>query len=175
MHKILFLALGIFSLSISAVRAQELPAADLSVGYSYFREGFSNGVNANGGTAAFTGYANRWLGITGDFGAYHASPFGVSANTYTFLVGPRFSYRQSERAAPFAQVLVGGAHLTAGGNGFSASASGLAWSVGGGIDLGLSRHLAFRPQFDYIGIHAAGGTLNSARASASIVYRFGSR
>ncbi len=93
MRKILFLAVGIFGLSVSAVRAQELPAADLSVGYSYFREGFSNGVNANGGTAAFTGYANRWLGITGDFGGYHASPFGVSANTYTFLVGPRFSAR----------------------------------------------------------------------------------
>jgi Outer membrane protein beta-barrel domain len=175
MRKILFLAVGIFSLSVPAVRAQELPAADLSVGYSYFREGFSNGVNANGGTAAFTGYANRWLGITGDFGAYHASPFGVSANTYTFLVGPRFSYRHSERAAPFAQVLLGGAHLTAGASGISASTSGFAWSAGGGIDLGLSRHLAFRPQFDYIGIHAAGGTLNSARASASIVYRFGSR
>ncbi len=175
MRKILFLALGIFGLAVSAVRAQELPAADLSVGYSYIREGFSNGVNANGGTAAFTGYANRWLGITGDFGAYHASPFGVSANTYTFLVGPRFSYRRSERAAPFAQVLVGGAHLTAGASGISASTSGFAWSAGGGIDLGLSRHLAFRPQFDYIGIHAAGGTLNSARASASIVYRFGSR
>ena len=175
MRKILFLAVGIFSFSVSAVRAQELPAADLAVGYAYFREGFGNGVNGNGGTAAFTGYANRWLGITGDFGAYHASRFGVSANTYTFLVGPRFSYRHSERAAPFAQVLLGGAHLTAGASGISASTSGFAWSAGGGIDLGLSRHLAFRPQFDYIGIHAAGGTLNSARASASIVYRFGSR
>src|SRR5882724_2486448 len=161
MRKILFLALGIFGLAVSAVRAQELPAADLSVGYSYIREGFSNGVNANGGTAAFTGYDSRWLGITGDFGAYHASPFG--------------EYRHSERTAPFAQVLVGGAYLTAGASGISASTSGFAWSAGGGIDLGLSRHLAFRPQFDYIGIHAAGGTLNSARASASVVYRFGSR
>jgi hypothetical protein len=116
MRKILFLAVGIFSLFVSAVRAQELPAADLAVGYSYFRAGFSNGVNANGGTA-FTGYANRWLGIAGDFGAYHASPFGVSANTYTYLVGARFSYRHSEPAAPFAQVLLGGAHLTAGASG----------------------------------------------------------
>ncbi len=175
MRKILFLALGIFGLSVSAVRAQELPAADLSVGYSYFREGFSNGVNANGGTAALSGYVNRWLGITGDFGAYHASPFGVSANTYTFLVGPRVAYRHSERVAPFAQLLVGGAHLTAGGSGISASTSGFAWRAGGGIDLGLRRHLAFRPQFDYIGIHAGGGTLNSARVSAGIVFRFGSR
>jgi hypothetical protein len=175
MRKILFLALGIFSLSVPVLRAQEAPAADLSVGYSYFREGFSNGINANGGTASFTGYANRWLGFTGDFGAYHASPFGASANTYTFLVGPRFAYRHSNRVAPFTQVLIGGAHFTAGANGISDSVTGFAWSAGGGIDLGLSEHLAFRPQFDYIGIHAAGGTLNSARASASIVFRFGSR
>ncbi len=40
MRKILFLAVGIFGLSVSAVRAQELPAADLSVGYSYFRRVF---------------------------------------------------------------------------------------------------------------------------------------
>ena len=172
MRKILFLALGIFGLSVSAVRAEELPAGDLSVGYSYLREGFSNGVNANGGTAALTGYVNRWLGITGDFGAYHASPFGISANTYTFMVGPRVSYRHSEQVAPFAQVLVGGAHVTAGASGVSDSTSGFAWSAGGGIDLGLGHHLAFRPQFDYIGIHAGGGTLNSARVSASIVFRF---
>src|SRR5260370_30296244 len=108
MRKILFLAVGIFGLSVSAVRAQELPAADLSVGYSYFREGFSNGVNANGGTAAFTGYANRWLGITGDFGVDHPSPFWVSANTFTLLVGPRLLYRHSRRVAPVARVVVGG-------------------------------------------------------------------
>jgi hypothetical protein len=77
MRKILFLALGFFGLSVSPVRAQELPAGDLSVGYSYLREGFNNGVNANGGGAALAGYVNRWLGITGDFGAYHAAPFGI--------------------------------------------------------------------------------------------------
>jgi hypothetical protein len=147
MGKILFLALGIFGVSVSPVRAQELPAGDLSVGYSYLREGFNNGVNANGGGAALAGYVNRWLGITGDFGAYHAAPFGI----------------------------VGGAHVTAGASGVSGSTSGFAWSAGGGIDLGLGHHMAFRPPFDYLGIHAGGGTLNSARVSAGIVFRFGSR
>ena len=99
--------MGIFSLFVSSVRAQELPAADLAVGYSYFRAGFSNGVNANGGKAAFTGYANRWLGITGDFGAYHASPFGVSANTYTFW-SDRVFVSAFRTAAPFAQVFYAG-------------------------------------------------------------------
>src|SRR5258708_5967692 len=83
MRKILFLAVGIFGLSVSAVRAQELPAADLSVGYSYFREGFSNGVNANGGTAAFTGYANRWLEVSPGISAPITLPRLASAQTHT--------------------------------------------------------------------------------------------
>jgi len=175
MRKLFFLTLGILGFSVSSLRAQDPAAADLSLGYSYHRQGFSDGINANGGTIAFTGYANRWLGITGDFGAYHASPFGISANTYSYLAGPRFAHRNSDRVAPFAQLLVGGAHLTAGANGISASTNGFAWSAGGGIDLGFTHHLAFRPQFDYLGIRVGSNTLNTARASASIVFRFGSR
>jgi peptidoglycan-associated lipoprotein len=156
----------------SVATAQERTNRDISLGYSYLREGFSNGINAQGGNLSATGYVNHWLGITGDFGAYHASPFGVSANTYTFLVGPRFAYRSQDRVMPFAQVLVGGAHLTAGGFGVSGSTSGFAWSTGGGVDLGITRRLALRPQFDYIGVHASGGTLNSGRASVGLVFRF---
>ena len=138
MRKLLFLALSIFTLPVTAARAQDLPKADLSVGYSYFREGFSDGVNANGGTVAVTSYTNRWLGITGDF-----------------------------------EVLVGGAHLTAGASGVSASANGFARSAG--VDLVPSRHLAFRPQFDYIGIHVGADTVITARVSASVIFRFSSR
>lgn len=171
MNKSLVLVLALFGLA-SVAAAQQSSPGDISVGYSYLRQGFSNGINANGGNVSATGYVNHWLGITGDFGAYHAAPFGISANTYTYLAGPRFAYRKPDRVMPFAQVLVGGAHVTAGGFGVSASTSGFAWSAGGGVDLGLTRHIAFRPQFDYIGIHASGGTLNSARASAGIVFRF---
>ena len=175
MRKLFFPALGIHGLSVSPAPAQEFSAAGLSVGYSYHRQGLSDGINANGGTVAFTGYANRGLGITGDFGAHHASPFGISANTYTYLLGPRFAYRDSDRVVPFAQVLVGGAPLTAGASGMSASTNGFSWSAGGGMDLGLIHRLAFRPQFDYLGIRAGSNTLNTARVSAGIVFRFGSR
>jgi Outer membrane protein beta-barrel domain len=172
LRKIIIFALGFIGVA-GATSAQQLPSMDFSIGYSYLREGFSNGVNANGGSFALTGYANDWLGITGDFGVYHASPFDVSANTYTYMAGPRFAYRKSSRVVPFAQTTFGGAHLTAGAGGVSASANGFAWSAGAGLDLGITPHIAFRPQFDYIGIHAAGSTLNTARVSAAIVFRFG--
>src|SRR4029077_16074190 len=123
MRKILRLAVGIFGLSIKPFVPRGFPQP-------VYR--WATGTFAKD-SATFTGYANRWLGITGDFGAYYASPFGVSANAYRFLVGPLFSY------ASFAQVLLGGAHLTADASGISASTSGFAWSAGGGIDPGLSR------------------------------------
>jgi len=172
-QKLLVVLLGSLG-CVAAGAAQQAPSADFSLGYSYLREGFTDGANANGGSLALTVYPKDWLGITGDFGVYHTSISGVSADTYTYMAGPRFAYHRERRVSPFAQAMFGGAHLTAGAAGVSASTNGFAWSAGGGLDLSLTRHIAFRPQFDYIGIHASGGTLNSARASVSIVFRFGS-
>ncbi|HXH67215.1 MAG TPA: outer membrane beta-barrel protein [Candidatus Limnocylindrales bacterium] len=153
--------------------AQEAPRAEVSASYSYLREGNIDGTNANGGSFSVAGNFNRWFGIAGDFGAYHSSPFGQNLNAYTFLAGPRFSLRSDNRVTPFAQVPVGGAHLAAGYGGASGSTSGFAYSAGGGVDLGLTKRLALRPQFDYIGIRASGNTLNSYRASFGVVFRFG--
>ena len=55
------------------------------------------------------------------------------------------------------------------------SAHGFCWSTGGGVDLAVSRHIAIRPQFDYIGLRFSNGNIHSARASVSIVFRFGGR
>src|SRR5271166_5867672 len=106
MKKVLWLPLVIFLLPIAA-RSQETPAADVSFGYSYLRFGVSDGTNQNGGSASFAYNANRWLGIVADVGGYHSNPFGVDLNTYTYMFGPRFSYRHSAAVTPFAQVLAG--------------------------------------------------------------------
>jgi hypothetical protein len=170
MKKTTWLVLGILMFT-GAGSAQETPRADISIGYSYFRAGLSSGVNQQGGSVSVAGNVNRWFGVVGDFGAYHASPFGSSLNTYTFLVGPRFSARNPSRVTPFAQVLIGGAHL----NGSSGSTTPFAVSAGGGVDLHVSRRLALRPQLDYLALRANGSTLNSARASLSLVFQFGGR
>ncbi|PYT72200.1 MAG: hypothetical protein DMG42_14985 [Acidobacteria bacterium] len=88
MKKLMLLAVGIALFAIPS-RAQSV---DASVSYSYFRLGGSNGVNQNGisGSLAFN---HLWFGIVGDFGVYHAAPSGVALNTYTFLLGPRLTFR----------------------------------------------------------------------------------
>src|SRR3981189_1613952 len=161
----MILLVGLLLLTATASRAQETPGAEVSASYSYLRFGVSNGVNQNGASISVAGNLNHWLGITGDFGGYHKSQAGVTFNTYTYLGGPRFSYRKCSRVTPFAHVLVGGA----------GSANGFAYSAGAGVDLGLTKHLALRPQLDYMGMRFSGNTVNTVRGSFGIVFRFGNQ
>src|SRR3989440_12965563 len=166
MRRLLLLSFGLFLFALPS-RAQSV---DASVGYSYFRLGGSGGINQNGVSGSVAYDPNRWLGIVGDFGGYHASPFGVSLNTYTYLFGPRLTLRNPSKINPFAQVLLGGSRITAGSGG--GSANQFAYSLGGGVDIGLLPHLAFRPQVDYIGLETSGSRTNCTRVSAGFVVHF---
>jgi opacity protein-like surface antigen len=165
MRKLILLGLGLVFAAIPS-RAQSV---DVSAGYSYFRLGGSNGLNQNGISGSVAYNPNRWLGLVGDLGAYHASPAGVSVNTYTFMFGPRVTLRNPSKFNPFAQALVGAAHLTVAGAG---STTDFAYSVGGGVDIGLLPHLALRPQLDYVGIRESGTTINCTRVSVGLVVHF---
>ena len=156
-------------------KAQDAPGAEVSASYSYLRLGLPDGVDHHGGSISVAGNFNHWLGLVADVGGYHAAPFGVTLNTYTYMGGPRFSYRNSGRATPFVQVLLGGAHSTVKASGFSGSNNAFAFSAGAGLDVGLSKHLALRPQLDFIGMRFSGYTEKSVRASLGIVFRLGHR
>jgi opacity protein-like surface antigen len=161
----LFLALSVFAIPS---RAQSI---DASLSYSYFRLGGSGGLNQNGvsGSLAYNLKSWSWLGVVGDFGVYHASPLGVSVNTYTYLFGPRLTLRNPSKFNPFAQALLGGSRVTVGSGG---SSNQFAYSVGGGVDIGLLPHLAFRPQLDYVGLNTSGSRTNCTRVSAGLVVHF---
>jgi hypothetical protein len=165
MKRLLLLSLGLFLFAVPS-RAQS--SADASIGYSYFRLGGSGGINQNGVSGSLAYNPIPYLGIVGDFGGYHASPVGVSLNTYTFLFGPRINFRNPTKITPFAQFLAGAAHLTAGGG----SSTDFAYSVGGGVDLHVLPHLSVRPQLDYVGIRNSGSTANCTRVSLSAVVHF---
>ena len=166
MKRLLLLSLGLF-LFATPSRAQSY---DASVGYSYFHLGGGADLNQNGISGSLAYKPIPYLGIVGDFGGYHASPGGVSVNTYTFLFGPRIIMHNPTKFTPFAQFLLGAAHLTVGSGG--PSTTDFAYSVGGGVDLGVLPHLAIRPQVDYIGIRDSGNTIGNARVSVSAVLHF---
>jgi len=182
MKRLLLLSLGLFLFAIPS-RAQS--SYDASVGYSYFHLGGGADLNQNGISGSLAYKPIPYLGIVGDFGGYHGSEFfpnlpggggggiggtSVSVNTYTFLFGPRIIMHNPTKFTPFAQFLLGAAHLTVGSGG--PSTTDFAYSVGGGVDIGVLPHLAVRPQVDYIGIRDSGNTIGNARVSVSAVLRF---
>jgi hypothetical protein len=156
------------ALLATVAHAQDAPVADVAAGYSVIKvvKGFH--ATAYGGSGSVALNVSHWLGAVGDFGLYHASPFGpgVDAGTYTF--GPRVSYRHWGKFTPFAQVLLGGVRYA--NNGFS-------FGSGGGADLGLDRggRFALRPQVEYFGFRANGSTTNTVRVSVGMVFRIGKK
>jgi len=172
----LFFAFFIFSVLACVAHAQGAPATDVAVGYGFIEvpQGFTFMMHGGSGSVAVN--VNNWLGIVGDFGAYHAHP-GVSLTAETYTFGPRFSYRAWDRFTPFAQVLVGGQHASAVTTGFTDASNAFALGAGGGFDIGLDKggRFAVRPQMEYFGFRAHGVMTTTARLSIGIVFRFGKK
>lgn len=175
--KKLILAAILFATCAGIARGQDVPAGEVAFGYStiYVVKGFTFFMQGGASSAAVN--VNNWLGIVGDFGAYHA-PSGVSSLVAeTYMAGPRFSYRHWDRFIPFGQVLAGGMHSSAVATGFTDSSNAFAFGAGGGADLVIARggRFALRPQMEYLGFRANGNTTNNVRLSIGIVVRVGRR
>jgi outer membrane protein OmpA-like peptidoglycan-associated protein len=183
------------------------PTAELFLGYSYLRAvpTMAQGnrmVYLNGGSTSLAFNLNRYLGLAADFGGFNDSQirFGgtgsTSSNTadssgtaYTFLFGPRLSFRGRGRVTPFVQALFGGIHasavtLSSGCTGLGCtplpSETSFAMTAGGGLDVKVRRHFAIRIiQAEYLMTrfedHSTGSsaTQNDMRLSSGIVFRFG--
>jgi len=194
-------------------RHPETPKVEVFLGYSRFGTGSNNTVQGNrmvglnGGSASVAFNFNRYLGIVGDFGGYDDSQLqltGTGANqplvvnssgtAYTYLFGPRLSYRNQTRFTPFAQVLAGGVHASAVTVNNCAGAgcmvlpvqSSFAFTGGGGLDLRLTHRISIRAvQAEYMltrfqsvanGLSTGvGASQNDLRLSSGLLFGFGGR
>jgi hypothetical protein len=161
------------------------PQAEVSIDYSYVRAnsaGGGNSFNLQGGSASFTFYFHKYLGLVADVGGYDfgGQPAGLSAQMYTFMFGPRVTLRKSFHFSPYAQTLFGGGRLNASTSSVQAGENAFVMSLGGGIDIGLTHHIAIRAvQGEYLmtrfaNIAGISVTQNNFRISAGVVFRFGS-
>jgi len=190
-----------FFLSLVAMAQESASRAVVFGGYSYLRNG-SNGSNGWEGQGTFN--FNRFLGITADVSGNSRNllslpvPLITPSVTQTFseyLFGPTVSTGFG-RSAAFAHALFGVVRSSLGAGvsvpmvgGISApvtSASAFAMAFGGGLDLGLTKHIALRlAQVDYVRSQLSsfdalstglfgnlGGHQNDLRYSAGIVFRF---
>jgi len=124
--------------------------------------GFS--ATANGGNAELFYNANNWLSLGGDVAGVTTN----GLNIYTYQFGPRIYFSRGT-FQPFAQVLLGGAHFTAGGG----SANSFNFDLGGGVDIKVSQHFAVRPvEVGYEHFSITGVGFNNLRYSAGLVFYF---
>jgi outer membrane protein OmpA-like peptidoglycan-associated protein/opacity protein-like surface antigen len=144
------------------------PKFEWFLGYSFWRAMPTSQSNRmgylHGGSTSIAFNLNRWMGLVADFGGYDNSKvtlfspsasrtFDSDGTAYTYLFGPRFSYRKYERVTPFFEALIGGAHASsvtiAGCTGDQsctplASENSLAAALGAGFDVKLTHHIALR-------------------------------
>jgi len=177
----------LFAGSAMATRAQQLPVTvpqfDLAGGYSYVRANSAQAFNLHGGNASIAYNLPDRYSFVGEFGVYRFSglPAGVRSNMYTYLAGPRVSWRNTSRYTPYSQILLGVGRLDASSKGVDAGENAFAASVGGGLNVELNSRLAIRAiQADYLltrfaRLTGASATQNDLRLSAGIVIHLGRR
>jgi opacity protein-like surface antigen len=189
------LLFGLFIMIASAASAQEqatTPLMEVGLDYSLLHAtapGASQ-ITSNGGAGYFVYNLNRTVGLVADFGAYHnGSVHGTFASdtTFTYLFGPRFSWRRWSRVTPYTQFLFGGARISAsfvnpGGPTATSDQNGFALAAGGGVDIALTKLIAIKPiQIEYAMSQVSdfagyrGNVQNGLRYSAGVVLRFGAK
>jgi len=148
--------------------------------------------NELGATGSFAYNATKWLGLVGEVGSYHFDrqvflldpttntqvPATISGNMQTYLFGPRLNWRHFDHFVPFGEVLFGAAHGTQQITG-DKSQSSFAMAVGGGVDVVLTKYLAWRFfQADYLLTNFSGPLLspdarqNNFRIGTGMVIRW---
>ena len=192
MRKMLLGAFLVFMIPFSAMAQLEYPTAEIFGGYSYFRANPEE-FNLHGWNTSVTGNVTDWFGIEGDFSGHYGHPSdeygtipGIDIDHYTFMAGPRLSYRAGS-VTPFAHFLIGAARASTKDAYYgNISDWALGTVVGGGVDINISSSIAVRAaQLDWLMTRYDTGQdyyyyghqvrQNNFRFSAGIVIRLGSR
>jgi len=162
-----------------AATAQDSPEQEkpfeVFAGYSYLHE---DGHNFNGWTGTFVAEINKWFGLAADFDGHYRSATEegahVSEHEHGFTFGPHVSFHNKRRVTPFAFALFGGAHASASVDGHTASTTGFAMNLGGGLDVRLNEWIDARiVQVDAAYTRFDGNGTTSPRVSAGLVFHFG--
>jgi opacity protein-like surface antigen len=164
-------------ISITAFAQKAEVAIDYSLLVFYPAKNLTGARNFYGGGGSLVYNFRRHLGLKSEFEGYLSSTakFTVAANPptvptggtfeskgnmFTYLFGPQVSFPIAKsNTRIFGEALFGGAHTNLYGNffkaahitGVSTSNNSLAMAFGGGVDIGVGQHVAFRlVELDYV-------------------------
>src|SRR5271167_376705 len=179
MRKLLILV-GLTLLTASLALAQDYPKVETSPAFMYIRTpisftipggpSVSQSFNCAGGGGTLAVNFSSLIGFAADLGGCkyfgQTIPAPISSNingtAFTFLFGPRLTFRSKSPFQPFAELNFGGMRIGIScennpsnctdnfGTG-SRSKTAFAMTVGGGFDIKLSKKLSLRPvQAEYL-------------------------
>jgi opacity protein-like surface antigen len=153
---------GLLLITSMALAQSDYPKVETSPAFMYIRtpiQGVSFNCAGGGGTLAYN--MSSAIGIAADLGGcrYFGNTIGlgntITANDFTFMFGPRFTYRSSSAFQPFAEVNFGGNRLSATCKssalncvnrtlGATFTKTAFALTAGGGFDIKLNKKFAIR-------------------------------
>ena len=174
--------------------AQVTPRIEVAVMYQYVNfvpgDPFNN-FNSNGITGEFEYNANNWLGLVAQGGPYEfrrnltpvsslPTAYSTTGGFATGLFGPRLNFRKFDHFVPFGELLIGFANAGGSVTQNNGSQYTFALAAGGGVDLVLWKHFAWRiAELDYLMTNFTGPGVgaearqNNFRAGTGVVLRFG--
>jgi opacity protein-like surface antigen len=95
----------------------------------------------------------------------------VTGHEWEVLFGPRLSIPVGN-FTPFAEAMIGLAHVHNGGDFPSSANTSFAAAIGGGLDYRLIKFLAVRLEADYLQTRFYSTTQDNLRLSTGVVFRF---
>lgn len=118
--KRLFAAFTCLFLVVVASVAQEVPKAEVYLGYGFVRfypSGPVNAFTANGGFGSLQYNFNRYFSVVGELGGVTNNAWTVfngvvepNQTAFTYMFGPRVYFNKAGVVSPFIEYLVGGFH-----------------------------------------------------------------
>lgn len=179
--------LCLFLLGAVPLKAQT-PRGEIAGGYSFMHDKDRSEDYPAGWVASAIGNVNEWLGVATEIGGNYRvcrncqrGPFtstkfqGTDLNlrVYTVMAGPRFASHAISALTPFAQVLVGGSHISSGVQFDGALNTGFTYQPGGGVDVRVTPNVGIRLEGDYRVIRTKGHDNKESRFLVGVVSRFG--
>src|SRR5216684_6639293 len=105
MRSLLMVGVLFFAVAGSAM-AQDYPKGEVGGNYTYIRIN-PGGSNCHGGGGSSAWNLNHYFGVAGEFDGCKVTGLSVgSAHAFTYLFGPRVTYRTHGGLEPFAEALV---------------------------------------------------------------------
>jgi len=186
--------LGAALVLLAGLANAQLPSGNVFVGFSYERTNSTafgpnlvrttvSSPNLHGWEASVEGKIFPFIGIVGDVSGHYgsqsfaeATPNGllninVTGHEQEYLAGPRLSVPIG-KFTPFAEAMVGAAHIHTGGTLPGPSNTSFATALGGGLDYRLFGPIAARVEGDYLRTSFFNSTQNNFRLSLGAVFRF---